>query len=294
MLHSQSTAQELTKEHLNGTLYLVGTPIGNLEDITIRALRILQEVDLIAAEDTRHTGKLLHHFQIKTPQISCHEHNEQQKIPEILAKLQSGKSIALVTDAGMPGISDPGYILVAACVAAGASVVPIPGVTALITGLSASGLNTSRFVFEGFLPVKGELRQTQLQALKTEERTIIFYESPHRIQRTLADLAAVCGTARSIVLARELTKMHEEFWRGNLEEAIELYQQREPKGEYTIILAGAVRTEITWTDELILAELRQLLQHGASRSTASKQLAELTGLHKRHIYQLSLAIDIGS
>jgi 16S rRNA (cytidine1402-2'-O)-methyltransferase len=294
MLHSQSTAQELTKEHLSGTLYLVGTPIGNLEDITIRALRILQEVDLIAAEDTRHTGKLLHHFQIKTPQISCHEHNEQQKIPEILAKLQSGKSIALVTDAGMPGISDPGYILVSACVAAGASVVPIPGVTALITGLSASGLNTSRFVFEGFLPVKGELRQTQLQALKTEERTIIFYESPHRIQRTLADLATVCGTARSIVLARELTKMHEEFWRGNLGEAIELYQQREPKGEYTIILAGAVRTEITWTDELILAELKQLLQHGASRSTASKQLAELTGLHKRHIYQLSLAIDIGS
>ncbi len=278
-------------EQVNGTLYLVGTPIGNLEDITLRALRILKEVDLIAAEDTRHTGKLLHHFQIKTPQISCHEHNEQQKIPEILEKLQSGKSIALVTDAGMPGISDPGYVLVAACVAAGAEVVPIPGVTALVTGLSASGLDTSRFVFEGFLPVKGDGRQAQLQALKTEERTTIFYESPHRIQRTLTDLAEVCGAERSIVLARELTKMHEEFWRGSLGAAIELYNHREPKGEYTVILAGAVHTEISWSDEVIVAELGQMLQQGVSRSTASKQLAELTGIHKRHIYQLSLAIN---
>jgi 16S rRNA (cytidine1402-2'-O)-methyltransferase len=281
----------MTIEHVNGTLYLVGTPIGNLEDITLRALRTLKEVDLIAAEDTRHTGKLLHHFQIKTPQISCHEHNEQQKIPEILEKLQSGKSIALVTDAGMPGISDPGYVLVAACIAAGAEVVPIPGVTALVTGLSASGLDTSRFVFEGFLPVKGDGRQGQLQALKTEERSTIFYESPHRIQRTLADLAEVCGAERSIVLARELTKMHEEFWRGSLGEAIELYNQREPKGEYTVILAGAVRTEISWSDEAIVAELGQMLQQGVSRSTASKQLAELTGINKRHIYQLSLAIN---
>jgi 16S rRNA (cytidine1402-2'-O)-methyltransferase len=276
---------------MTGTLYLVGTPIGNLEDITLRALRILKEVDLIAAEDTRHTGKLLHYFQIKTPQISCHEHNEQQKIPEILAKLQSGKSIALVTDAGMPAISDPGYVLVAACVAAGAPVVPIPGVTALVTGLSASGIDTSRFVFEGFLPVKGTDRQMQLELLKTEERTTIFYESPHRIQRTLADLAGVCGGERLIVLARELTKMHEEFWRGSLIEAIELYTQREPKGEYTVILAGAVGSAISWTDQAIMTELAQLLHSGVSRSTASKQLAEMTGLHKRHIYQLSLTLE---
>ena len=277
---------------MSGTLYLVGTPIGNLEDITMRAVRILQEVDLIAAEDTRHTGKLLHYFQIKTPQISCHEHNEQQKIPEILAKLQSGQSIALVTDAGMPGISDPGSVLVAACIAAGATVVPIPGVTALVTGLSAAGLDTSRFVFEGFLPVKGEARQAQLQALKAEVRTSIFYESPHRIAKTLADLGAVCGADRQIVLARELTKLHEEFWRGSIGEAIELYQQREPKGEYTVILAGVVPSEIIWTDESITAELAQLLQQGVSRSTASKQLAELTGINKRHIYQLSLAIAL--
>jgi 16S rRNA (cytidine1402-2'-O)-methyltransferase len=281
-------------EQVNGTLYLVGTPIGNLEDITMRALRILKEVDLIAAEDTRHTGKLLHYFQIKTPQISCHEHNERQKIPEILAKLQSGKSIALVTDAGMPGISDPGYVLVAACVAAGATVVPIPGVTALVTGLSASGLDTSRFVFEGFLPVKGEVRQAQLQALKAEVRTTIFYESPHRIAKTLADLGAACGADRQIVLARELTKMHEEFWRGSIGAAIELYSHREPKGEYTVILAGSVRSEFIWTDELITAELSQLLQQGVSRSTASKQLAALTGIHKRHVYQLSLAITFGA
>jgi 16S rRNA (cytidine1402-2'-O)-methyltransferase len=278
-------------EQVKGTLYLVGTPIGNLEDITMRAIRILKEVDLIAAEDTRHTGKLLHYFQIKTPQISCHEHNEQQKIPDILAQLQSGKSIALVTDAGMPGISDPGYILVAACVAAGATVVPIPGVTALVTGLSASGLDTSRFVFEGFLPVKGAERESQLLALQTETRTTIFYESPHRLQRTLADLMATCGAARSIVLARELTKLHEEFWRGSLAEAIALYTQREPKGEYTVILAGAERQVVTWTDATILTELGQLLEQGVSRSTASKQLAELTGINKRHIYQLSLGLD---
>jgi 16S rRNA (cytidine1402-2'-O)-methyltransferase len=280
--------------NFSGTLYLVGTPIGNLEDITMRAIRILKEVDLIAAEDTRHTGKLLHYFQIKTPQISCHEHNEQQKIPDILAQLQSGKSIALVTDAGMPGISDPGYILVAACVAAGATVVPIPGVTALITGLSASGLDTSRFVFEGFLPVKGAEREAQLLALQTETRTTIFYESPHRLQRTLADLMATCGAARSIVLARELTKLHEEFWRGTLAEAIALYTQREPKGEYTVIVAGAERSIITWTDAALVGELQQLLTQGVSRSAASKQLAELTGINKRHIYQLSLGLAVQS
>jgi 16S rRNA (cytidine1402-2'-O)-methyltransferase len=289
MTVQQSSTAELI-EQVKGTLYLVGTPIGNLEDITMRAIRILKEVDLIAAEDTRHTGKLLHYFQIKTPQISCHEHNEQQKIPDILAQLQSGKSIALVTDAGMPGISDPGYILVAACVAAGATVVPIPGVTALVTGLSASGLDTSRFVFEGFLPVKGAEREAQLLALQTETRTTIFYESPHRLQRTLADLMATCGAARSIVLARELTKLHEEFWRGTLAEAIALYTQREPKGEYTVIVAGAERSVITWTDAALVAELQQLLSQGVSRSAASKQLAELTGINKRHIYQLSLGL----
>ena len=273
------------------TLYLVGTPIGNLEDITFRAVRILQEVDLIAAEDTRHTGKLLHHFQIKTPQISCHEHNERQQIPQLINKLAAGQSIALVTDAGMPGISDPGFLLVAACVVAGITVVPIPGVTAVITGLSASGLASDRFVFEGFLPVKGIDRQQRLSAIKSETRTIVFYEAPHRLRRTLADLAEQLEPQRQVVLARELTKMHEEFWRGSLESAIEHHQNKEPQGEYVLIVAGAEFLTPQWSDDLIKTELVQLLAQGISRSDASKQLASLTAVNKRYIYQLSLQIS---
>src|SRR5919199_1550901 len=162
-----------------GTLYVVGTPIGNLEDMTFRAVRILQSVDAIAAEDTRHTGKLLQHFEIKTPQLSYHEHNRSERLPELLRKLGDGKAIALVTDAGMPGISDPGYELVKACIEAGIQVVPIPGASAAITALSSAGLPTERFVFEGFLPAKGEERLLRLEALQTESRTLIFYESPH-------------------------------------------------------------------------------------------------------------------
>jgi 16S rRNA (cytidine1402-2'-O)-methyltransferase len=272
-------------------LYLVGTPIGNLEDITMRALRILQAADLIAAEDTRHTGKLLHHFQITTPQISYHQHNEQQKIPQLLEKLQAGQSIALVTDAGMPGISDPGYLLVTACVAAGIKVEPIPGPTAVITGLSASGLPSDRFVFEGFLPAKGAERQQRLQGILREQRTIVFYESPHRLRKTLADLAQVLELERAIVLGRELTKLHEEFWRGTLAEAINHYQQKEPQGEYTLILAGAEIAPIQHSDESLKAELAQMFAQGLSRSEASKQLAALTSIRKRHIYQLALEIQ---
>jgi 16S rRNA (cytidine1402-2'-O)-methyltransferase len=273
------------------TLYLVGTPIGNLEDITFRAVRILQEVDLIAAEDTRHTGKLLHHFQIKTPQVSCHEHNERQQIPQLIEKLNAGQSIALVTDAGMPGISDPGFLMVAACVAEGITVVPVPGVTAVITGLSASGLASDRFVFEGFLPVKGIDRQQRLSAIKSETRTIVFYEAPHRLRRTLADLAEQLEPQRQVVLARELTKMHEEFWRGSLAGAIEHHHTKEPQGEYVVIVAGAEFLTPQWSDDLIKTELLQLLAQGISRSDASKQLAALTAVNKRHIYQLSLQIS---
>jgi 16S rRNA (cytidine1402-2'-O)-methyltransferase len=272
-------------------LYLVGTPIGNLEDITLRALRILKEADLIAAEDTRHTGKLLHHFQIATPQISYHQHNEQQKIPQILEKLQAGQSIALVTDAGMPGISDPGYLLVAACVAAGIQVEPIPGPTALITGLSASGLPSDRFVFEGFLPAKGSERQIRLQLIAAEQRTIVFYESPHRLRKTLADLTQVIEVDRSIVLGRELTKLHEEFWRGTLAGAIAHYHQKEPQGEYTVLLAGVAVTEIQHSDASLKTELTQMMADGLSRSEASKQLAALTAIGKRRIYQLALEIE---
>jgi 16S rRNA (cytidine1402-2'-O)-methyltransferase len=273
-----------------GTLYVVGTPIGNLEDMTFRAVRVLQSVDAIAAEDTRHTGKLLQHFQIGTPQVSYHEHNRGQRLPELLAQLQQGKSIALVTDAGMPGISDPGYELVRACTKAGIAVVPIPGASAGITALSASGLATDRFVFEGFLPAKGKERQQRLEFLKAEARTLIVYESPHRLRATLQDLAESLGANRPVVLARELTKLHEEFWRGSLTEAIAHYTQQEPKGEFTLILAGATLEKPQLSEEAIKSELQQLLAQGVSRSQASRQLAKLTQLSRRHIYQLALEI----
>jgi 16S rRNA (cytidine1402-2'-O)-methyltransferase len=215
--------------------------------MTFRAVRVLQSVDMIAAEDTRHTGKLLHHFQIKTPQISYHEHNSTSRIPELLQKLEDGMAIALVSDAGMPGISDPGYELVKACVDAGFDVVPIPGANAAITALSAAGLPTDKFVFEGFLPPKLQQRREYLELLKTESRTLVFYESPHRLRATLQDLAEVFGCdgsgnpveeERTIAIARELTKLYEEFWRGTLTAACKYYQQKEPQGEYTLVVAG--------------------------------------------------------
>ncbi|BAY30976.1 uroporphyrin-III C/tetrapyrrole methyltransferase [Nostoc carneum NIES-2107] len=275
-----------------GTLYVVGTPIGNLEDITFRAVRILQNVDLIAAEDTRHTGKLLQHFQVQTPQISYHEHNRSSRIPELLEHLANGKAIALVSDAGMPGISDPGYELVRACIEAGITVVPIPGASAAITALSASGLPTDRFVFEGFLAAKTQQRREYLESLQTESRTIIFYESPHRLRDTLQDLGEMLGSDRQIVLARELTKFYEEFWRGTIAEAIAHYNQREPQGEYTLVVAGIPPSQPQLTEAELKAELEQLIRQGISRSQASRQLAKFTSLSRRQLYQLALSIDI--
>jgi 16S rRNA (cytidine1402-2'-O)-methyltransferase len=271
-----------------GTLYVVGTPIGNLEDMTFRAIDVLKQVDLIAAEDTRHTGKLLQYFQIKTPQISHHEHNWVTRIPELVEKLQQGKSIAIVTDAGMPCVSDPGYELVKACAAAGLPVVPIPGVTAVITAIAASGLDSLRFSFEGFLPAKEKERQTVLATLQAEARTMVFYESPHRLRESLASMGGVFGVDRAIVVARELTKLHEEFWRGTVGEAITLYQTREPKGEYTIVVAGSAAVVATVSDADLRSALGRLLADGLSRSAASKQLAQELNLPKREIYQISL------
>ncbi|QSJ14795.1 16S rRNA (cytidine(1402)-2'-O)-methyltransferase [Nostoc sp. UHCC 0702] len=275
-----------------GILYVVGTPIGNLEDMTFRAVRILQTVDLIAAEDTRHTGKLLQHFQIQTPQVSYHEHNRSSRIPELLEHLGNGKAIAVVSDAGMPGISDPGYELVKACIAAGITVVPIPGASAAITALSAAGLPTDRFVFEGFLPAKGQQRREHLESLQTESRTLIFYESPHRLRETLQDLAQVWGSDRQIVLARELTKFYEEFWRGTIAEAIAHYNQRDPQGEYTLLVAGTPPSQTQFTEEELKAELQHLISQGISRSQASRQLAKFTSLPRRQIYQLALSLVI--
>lgn len=273
------------------TLYVVGTPIGNLEDMTFRAVQVLKEVDLIAAEDTRHTGGLLQHFQIATPQISYHDHNRHSRQAELIARLQQGQSIALVTDAGMPGISDPGYELVAACVEAGFAVVPIPGASAVVTALSAGGLPTDRFVFEGFLPSKGTERRDRLEALQSEFRTIVLYEAPHRLKQTLTDLAATLGDDRSIVLARELTKRFEEFWRGTVAEAIAVYGDREPMGEFTVLVAGAEVAVPLLSEAALKSELQRLLQQGLSRSQASRQLAQQTALPRRQVYQLALSVS---
>ncbi|MGB5714740.1 MAG: 16S rRNA (cytidine(1402)-2'-O)-methyltransferase [Waterburya sp.] len=272
-----------------GKLYLVGTPIGNLEDITLRAIRILKEVDLIAAEDTRRTGKLLQHLQIKTPQISYHEHNQDYRTDELITRLQQGTQIALVTDAGMPSISDPGVQIVQAAIAHNISVIPIPGGTAVISALAGSGMPSERFIFEGFLPPKESKRQARLELLRSETKTVVLYEAPHRILRTLQDLAAVVGKDREIVLARELTKVHEEFWRGNIGEAIAMYtNERQPKGEYTLVLKGAAETSLITSEAELKRELQQLLNQGMTRSQASRQLTKLTSFSRREIYQLDL------
>jgi len=273
-----------------GHLYIVGTPLGNLEDMTFRAVRILQEVDLIAAEDTRHTGKLLQHFAINTPQLSYHEHNRQARLQELLARLEQGKSIALVSDAGMPGISDPGHGLIQACLQAAIAVVAIPGPTAAITALCISGLPTDQFIFEGFLPLKGPRRRQRLSALQREPRTIILYEAPHKLLVTLDDLIQVLGADRPVALARELTKRFEECWRGTLGQAHQHYQQDPPKGEFTLVIAGRPESPPTVSAEALKEELAQLLQAGVSRSDASRQLAKTTGLAKKDIYQLSLTL----
>jgi 16S rRNA (cytidine1402-2'-O)-methyltransferase len=273
-----------------GILYIVATPIGNLEDMTFRAIAILRSVDVIAAEDTRHTGKLLHHFQIATPQISYHDHNRLSRLPEVLQRLQQGQAIALVTDAGMPGISDPGCELVKACAEAGLTIVPIPGASAVVTALSAAGLPTDRFVFEGFLPTKGQERRDRLEAMQSETRTLVLYEAPHRVRQTVQELGEVLGMERSVVVARELTKLHEQFWRGTLGEAIAYYQTREPQGEFTLVVAGLERTQPLLSESALKAELKAFISQGLSRSQASRQLAQRTPFSRREIYQLALAI----
>ncbi|MCY7332715.1 MAG: 16S rRNA (cytidine(1402)-2'-O)-methyltransferase [Pseudanabaena sp. CAN_BIN31] len=275
----------------SGILYLVGTPIGNLEDMTFRAIATLKQVDLIAAEDTRHTGKLLHHFGIGTPQTSYHEHNAHRRVPELVEKLLQGMAIALVTDAGMPAISDPGVELVQGCIAAGVRVIPIPVVTAGIAALTASGFATQHFGFDGFLPIDKKERRDRLEILRLETRTMILYEAPHRLLRTLGDLAASLGEEHQIAIARELTKLHEEFWRGSIEGAIAYFTVHVPKGEFTLVLEGAKPSEKpAWTEEIILRELQNLIDSGISRSEASRQLAELADLSRRQIYQLALTL----
>jgi 16S rRNA (cytidine1402-2'-O)-methyltransferase len=215
-------------------LYIVATPIGNLEDITLRALRILKEVDYIAAEDTRHSKILLNAYDIQKPLISFHAWSDERKLAELLGLLKEHKKIALISDAGTPGISDPGYVLIKAALEHGIAVIPIPGASAFLTALSASGLPSNHFIYLGFLPLK-KGRQTLLKSFEQENRTIVFYESPHRLQKTLHELAQLYPS-RSMVIARELTKIHEEFFRGTVAEAYEYFQKKQPRGEFVILM----------------------------------------------------------
>jgi 16S rRNA (cytidine1402-2'-O)-methyltransferase len=269
---------------VTGTLYIVATPIGNLEDITLRALRVLHEVEWIACEDTRQTRKLLDHFGITKSLLSYHEHNETGRAAELVEKLSGGGSGALVSDAGTPLVSDPGYRLVHGAIAAGIRVVPIPGPSAAVGALSAAGLPTTAFRFCGFLPPRSSQRRKMLEQLKVETGTLIFYETPHRILEALEDVAAVMGP-RPVVLARELTKLHEAFLRGTAGEIREdLAARAAVKGEITLLIgkAGMVQTDETPIEDAV----RVAEQHGLPRMDAIKQVARQRGLSKREVYRL--------
>jgi 16S rRNA (cytidine1402-2'-O)-methyltransferase len=268
-----------------GTLYLVATPIGNLEDITLRALRVLREVDWIACEDTRQTRKLLDHFSIATKLVSYHEHNEAARAVELVKQLEAGSSGALVSDAGTPLISDPGYRVVAAAIAAGIPVVPIPGASAALAALAGSGLGTDAFHFGGFLPPRAAARRKTLESLKDADCTLIFYEAPHRILEALEDIEAVLGP-RPVVVARELTKIHEEFLRGAASEIrLQLAARPSVKGEITLLLGRASAEDKPADLPAAEDEVRQLEQTGLSRMDAVKRVAKTRGIPKRDLYR---------
>lgn len=278
-------------KHSAGVLYVVATPIGNLEDLSPRARRILAEVQLIAAEDTRHTGSLLAHFGIRTPLVSLHEHNEAERTPRLVERLRAGESVALVSDAGTPLISDPGFDLVRAARAAGVSVTPIPGPSAVIAALSASGLPTDRFVFEGFLPAKSAPRRARLEGLATETRTLVFYEAVHRLQESLADMAQVFGGGRAAVVARELTKLHETISHGTLSELIEAFDKHseELKGEVVILVAGASAVQSGAANVEAERLLRILLEELPVKQAASLA-ARISGGKKNQLYAKAVEI----
>ena len=274
-----------------GMLYLVPTPIGNLGDISIRCRQTLEQADFIAAEDTRVTLKLLNHLGIKKSLVSYFEHNKAQKGNVILDRILAGETCALVSDAGSPAISDPGEDLVKQCAQAGVTVCAIPGPCAVITALSISGQSTGRFCFEGFLSTAKKSRREHLDALVQEQRTMIFYEAPHKLLSTLEDMAAVFGADRPISLCRELTKLHEEVVRTTLGQAIEKYTQQPPKGEFVLVVAGAapVEKEVATQDDA-LAHLQKLMESGISRKDAVKQTAKDLNLPKNEVYELALQL----
>ena len=269
-----------------GTLYLVATPVGNLSDITLRAIEILKEVDLIACEDTRHTRKLLEHFNIGTATVSYHEHNERERAAEILATLKSGGRVAVVSDAGMPGICDPGYRVVGLAVENGVPVVPVPGASAVVLALAASGLPTDAFGFGGFLPAKAGQRRDALKAVAASERTEIFYEAPHRVIETLEELVEVLGGARRVVVARELTKLHEEFLRGPAEEVLAQFKKRgEVKGEITLLIGKAEAGVVAGTASLRQRMEQLMREESLDEKSALKKVAKEFGLGKSEAYR---------
>ena len=280
----------------SGILYLVATPIGNLEDITMRAVRILQEVDLIAAEDTRHTLKLLNHFEIKKPMVSYYEHNKLEKGNVLINQLLEGKNIALVSDAGSPGISDPGEDLVRLAIEHGINVTMAPGPSAVVMGLVLSGFPTGRFAFEGFLSINKKNRAARLNSLKEETRTMVFYEAPHKLLQTLKDMYAILGN-RHIALARELTKKFEEIRRCTLEEAMARYESESPRGEFVLVVEGIDESSVNeavrknWGELSLGEHLDFHMQSGMDKKQAMKKVAEDRGLSKRDVYNALLEDD---
>lgn len=286
-----------SKQNQTGTLYLVPTPIGNLGDMTFRSVDVLKQVDLIAAEDTRNTQKLLNHFEIETPQISFHEHNTQERIPQLIGKLQAGVNLAQVSDAGMPSISDPGHELVVACIEANIPVVPLPGANAGLTALIASGLDPQPFYFYGFLDRKPKLQVTELETLKNRSESQIFYEAPHRLAKTLQHLVDVFGGDRQASLCRELTKKHEQFIRGSLAELLEWAKQSDQvRGEFVMIVSGnpegdEENEEPDYSGLSIEEHVDHLIETGLRPNDAIKQVAHLRQLKKQEVYQIYHHLD---
>lgn len=274
----------MTEQKKPGTLYVVATPIGNLEDITYRAVRVLKEADLIACEDTRHTAKLLQHYGIDKPTVSYHEHNEAARADELVAKLTAGLNVAQVSDAGMPGISDPGYRVIKLAIERGVPVVPIPGASAVVAALAASGLPTESFQFLGFLPAKSGQRRTLLESLQEAQQTTVVYEAPHRIAETMKDIVELLGAERPVVLARELTKMHEEFIRGNAAQVLQRVQEHELKGEMTLLIGKGAGQQAAVKD--IAQRLDEIMrEQKLDENAALKVVAKEQGISKSKAYR---------
>ena len=270
------------------TLYLVGTPIGNLEDITIRALRILDEVSLIAAEDTRRARTLTQRYEIETPVTSYFKGNKLTKLKRMLEALEAG-DVALISEAGMPGLSDPGYELIRAAIERNCSIVPIPGPSAPVTALVASGLPSDSFLYLGFLPRRRSKRRRLLAEAASERRTLIFFESPHRLRKSLADFEAVLGD-RPLAICREMTKLHEEIWRGSVAEARAYFDEVDPRGEFTLVIGGASEEDQRWDENRVRIKLNELLKQGLRRPDAARQVAALSGWDRSDVYKLGLDI----